>query len=148
MTDMTLISARIERIDGNTVWVQIEAPASCGACAGRGCGSSVYARIWHQTPPSYRLENRIGAQVGDAVVIGLPAGALWRAALWAYALPLLLAVLGAGLLTRWGDAAALAGALIGLLLGALAMRFLGGRGVGQSPVLLRFGGMQCKGNTS
>lgn len=145
MNDMTEISARVQRVQGDSVWVQIEAPSSCGACAGRGCGSSVYARIWHQTPPSYRLQNRIDAQAGDAVVIGLPAGALWRATLWGYALPLLLALVGAGALTHWGDAAALAGALTGLALGAWAMHRVGRRDAAQSPLLLRFGGLQCKG---
>lgn len=143
MTVMTEISAQVVRIEGDSAWVQVVAPASCGACAGRGCGSSVYARVWHQTPPSYRVRNEIAAQVGDAVVLGLPAGALWQATLWAYALPLLLALLGAGLLMRWGDLAALGGALLGLVLGALVIRLKGGKGQALSPVMLRLGEIQC-----
>lgn len=144
MTDMTEISAQVVRVEGEAAWVQVVAPASCGACAGRGCGSSIYARVWHPVAPSYRVPNSLAARVGDAVVIGLPAGALWRATLWAYALPLGLALLGALGLAGWGDLAAAAGAGIGLALGALVMRV--GAGVNASPVLLRFGGLQCKGS--
>jgi sigma-E factor negative regulatory protein RseB len=46
--------ARIKRIEGDTAWVVSEAPTSCGACAGKGCGSSVFARFWHADLPNIR----------------------------------------------------------------------------------------------
>jgi positive regulator of sigma E activity len=69
------------------------------ACSGLGTG-----------PRRYRLENRIGAGVGDQVQLTVADGTVWRASLLSYVLPLLLAIGGAAI----GQfAAGDAGAVIG-----------------------------------
>jgi sigma-E factor negative regulatory protein RseC len=112
--------ARITRIDGDSAWVVSAAPASCGACGGKGCGSSVFARVLHPDEPEYRVDNPIGAQAGEAVVVGLPDGALLGAAVSGYLVPLLLLLAGAALGQQFaGELGAVGGGLVGLGLAAL-----------------------------
>ncbi len=115
--------ARISRVDGDRAWVVAAAPPSCGACGGKGCGSSLFARVLHADEPEYRVDNTLGAAVGEAVVVGLPDGALLGAAATAYLLPLLL-LLGGGLIGQrlGGELGAVTGGLCGLVLGALNLK--------------------------
>lgn len=137
--------ARVTRIDGDTAWVVSEAPSSCGACAGKGCGSSIFNRLWHPDTPEYPVANPIQAQPGEAVVIGLPEGALLHATALGYALPLLALFAGAGL-GQWlsGELAATLGGLSGLLLAGLWLKRRPQKG--SSPVILRRGTTGCASN--
>lgn len=133
--------ARITRLDGDSAWVVGAAPSSCGACGGKGCGSSIFARVLHADEPEYRVENPIGAEVGDPVVVGLPDGALLSAAVSGYLVPLLLLLLGAGIGQQFsGELGAITGGLVGLLLAALYLRR---RTPVVQPVLLRRGETGC-----
>lgn len=115
--------ARIRRTEGDTAWVVSEAPSSCGACAGKGCGSSVFARFWHADEAEYPVANPIGAETGEAVVIGLPDGALLHAALASYGLALLLLLACAALGKYFsGEPGAIIGGLSGLVLAAAWIR--------------------------
>lgn len=139
--------ARVTRISGSSAWVISEAPASCGACGGKGCGSSVFNRLWHPDSPEFQVVNAIDASPGEAVVVGLPEGALLQASTAAYVVPLLTLLLGAGLGQMLGgkesgELAAALGGLIGLLLAGL---WLKRRRPGQAgnPVILRRGTTSC-----
>lgn len=130
--------ARIRRTEGDIAWVVSEAPTSCGACGGKGCGSSLFARFWHADESEYPVANPIGAEAGEAVVVGLPDGALLQAALASYGVALLLLLAGAGLGTFiFGEPGAVVGGLCGLALTALWLR----RRTNQKhdPVILRRG---------
>lgn len=132
--------ARVIRVEGETAWVRTESPTSCGACGGKGCGSSLYARMLHPREPEYPVDNPIAARPGQAVIVGVEDGALLRAVWRGYLQPLALLLLGAVLGAGQGDAGAVLGGLGGLLLGALVM---GGR-TGQSrPEILRLGEGGC-----
>jgi len=118
--------ARIRRTEGETAWVVSEAPTSCGACAGKGCGSSVFARFWHADLAEYPVANPIGAAAGDAVVVGLPEGTLLHATLASYGLPLALLLAGAGIGGKFfGEPGAIGGGLSGLILAALWLKLAG-----------------------
>lgn len=128
--------ARITRIEGDAAWVSGKAPASCGACGGKGCGSSIFARFWHPEEPEYRVDNPIGAATGEAVVIGLPDGALLRAALASYAMPLVFLLVSAGLGNYFfGEPGSISGGLFGLLLAAVWLKLH--REPRATPVILR-----------
>lgn len=128
--------AQVTRVEGRDAWVASRAPSSCGACGGKGCGASVFGRFWHPDEPEYRVGNPIGARAGDTVVVGLPDGALLRAALASYALPLLLLLAGAGLgKLLLGELGAVGGGLLGLASAALWLKRY--RGAGVVPVILR-----------
>ena len=134
--------ARITRVEGDSAWVVSAAPASCGACAGRGCGSSVFARVLHPDEPEYRVDNPIGAQAGEAVVVGLPDGALLGAAVSGYLVPLLVLLAGAALGQQFaGELGAVGGGLVGLLLAAIRLRRRTGQAA--SPAILRRAASSC-----
>lgn len=144
---MTETPARITRTAGAWAWVVSEAPASCGACGGKGCGSSVFNRLWHPDNPEYQVANPIGAQPGETVVVGLPDGALIQATGAAYVVPLLALLLGAGLGQLLGgeeneELAAALGGLTGLLLAGLWLKSRRSDMSGD-PVILRRGSPQC-----
>lgn len=139
---MLEIPARITRVEADTAWVVSNAPSSCGACAGKGCGSSVFARVLHADEPEYRVDNPIGAEPGEEVVVGLPDGALYRAAVAGYLGPLVL-LLGGAALGTWffGEPGGLFGGLSGLLLAAWWLRRRPAPAA--TPVVLRRGQSAC-----
>jgi sigma-E factor negative regulatory protein RseC len=132
--------ARVVRSQGDTAWVRVESPAACGACGGKGCGASLYARMLHPREPEYAVDNPIGAQPGERVVIGIEDGAVLRAAVSAYLIPLALLSLGAAAGSVWGEGAAVIGGLLGLALGLLRMKRQGPTG---TPVILRRAAQGC-----
>lgn len=132
--------ARVVRLQGDTAWVRVETPESCGACGGKGCGSSLYARMLHPREPEYAVDNPIAAQPGERVVIGIEDGAVLRAVVSAYLLPLALLTLGAVMGAFFGEGAAVIGGLLGLLLGVLRMKR---QPVTGSPVILRRSAQGC-----
>lgn len=137
---MTEASARVRRVEGDTAWVVSEAPASCGVCAGKGCGSSVFARLLHAEEPEYPVQNRIDARPGDVVVVAIEDGALLGAAARAYLLPLALLLAGALAAAPFGEAAAVLGGLFGLASATLWLRRA--RGAAR-PAIIRLGGAGC-----
>lgn len=130
--------ARVRRNDGPTAWVVSEAPSSCGACGGKGCGSSIFARFWHPDQAEFAVANPIDAKPGEAVIVGMPDGVLLRAAAASYMAPILFLLggaLGGNLL--FGEPGAILGGLSGLALAAGWLRLR--RPPGHGPVILRRG---------
>lgn len=133
-------SARVVRVEGDLAWVRAESPASCGACGGKGCGSSTLVRMVHPREPEYPVLNPICAQAGDTVVVGIEEGALLSAAVSGYLVPLLMLLAGALLGGVWGEAQAIAGSVVGLVAAALWLRR---RRALPAPVILRIGSAGC-----
>lgn len=110
--------ARVVHSSEQGVWVKASDPTGCGVCAGEGCASRRIAELFQQKPRQYQVESSFPLTVGDEVIIGLKEGSLLRSALFLYGLPLVSIMAGA-VSAQWsggGDAGALAGALLGLLL--------------------------------
>lgn len=133
-------TARVVRTEGELAWVTAESPSSCGACGGKGCGSSMFVRMLHPREPEYPVMNPISAEAGETVVVGIEDGALLRAAISGYLVPLLLLLLGALLGGTWGEAQAVAGAAAGL---SAAVIWLRRRRAVPAPVILRRGAAAC-----
>lgn len=120
---MSQCEARVVAASGNEVWVEVAGRApSCGNCkTADACQTGLLGLA--AGPRRYRLENRIGAQVGDQVQLTVAEGTLWRASVWSYGVPLLLAIVGAMIgQSLSGDAAAVAGTLAGLVCGMVVLR--------------------------
>ncbi len=123
-------TAEVVAVEGDHVWVETERKAVCDACAvQKGCGSGIISRMFRKRA-RLRIDNSIGARLGERVVIGLEDSALVRASLAVYLMPLvwmLLGAIGGQLLANalgWeqADGAAAIGGVIGLLAGFAWLR--------------------------
>lgn len=119
---MTESDAVVTRIEGDYAWVDLQSGCTtCGASGGCGLSNG-------KGRPQQRLLNGVGAKVGDRVVVGVPDGAVLRAALYCYLLPLATVfALAAGGMAVANETGAIFGALAGLALGWLVVRLAGQR---------------------
>lgn len=128
--------ARVVAVVSGNVWVEIpERPAACGSCSSSGgCHSNPLAGS--KGPRRIKLENRIGARVGDTVHLSVADGRVFRASWLSYLLPAILAIAGAAVGQAIGnDAGAVVGTVFGLIVGFVNLRWASTRvGAGQ-PVL-------------
>ncbi|MBL8429661.1 MAG: SoxR reducing system RseC family protein [Dechloromonas sp.] len=114
-TELSTIRAIVRAVDGRFANVEVE-QGGCGRCHEKGgCGGQQLTQMFCSGPKIYRVENEIGASVGDRVTIGVSAGSVRRTANFAYVLPLTATIAGAALGTVFGgDFSAMIGGGIGL----------------------------------
>lgn len=94
--------ATVLRADARIAYVQAVRRSACGSCeAAGGCGTSLLDRFLGRRPPRLEVDNHLGVGVGDSVVIGVPEGAMLRAAAAAYLGPLAGLILGAVAGRHW-----------------------------------------------
>jgi sigma-E factor negative regulatory protein RseC len=117
---MSESEARVMSVAGEFVVVEVEAlPSACAKCGDKGgCGKP------QGGPRRYAVRNTIGARVGDRVVLSVPEGAVLKAAVLSYLMPLVFVIGGAAAAMAWfGDGLpTVAGAASGLLLGLAVLR--------------------------
>ncbi|MRR50065.1 MAG: Fis family transcriptional regulator [Rhodocyclaceae bacterium] len=120
--NMLSSEAVVLAVEGDLALVEVmEKPTGCGRCHEEGgCGGQSLTHWLGNRSYRYRLLNGIGAQVGERVLVCVPAGGVFKAAALSYLLPTLMVIAGAAIGTRFD--AALAGALIGLMVGVLLFR--------------------------
>lgn len=114
-TEQNTIQAIVRSLDGKWVHVEVE-QGGCGRCHEKGgCGGQHLTQMFCSGPKTYRVENTIGADVGDRVKIAVAVGSVSRTANLAYILPLTATIAGAALgATLGSDLSAMVGAGIGL----------------------------------
>lgn len=119
-------------VDGGRALVRVGPTSGCPTCdRGEGCGAGVFGRLLQRRPIVLRLDNRLGAAPGDVVTVGIPERLFLFLVMRLYLLPLLAGLAGAAFGHHLGtvaaanagisnagmiDAAALAGALVGLFI--------------------------------
>ena len=106
----------------STATLEIERKIACGLCGQtRGCGNSIWGKVFAHQSTAFKAQNRINAKVGDSVIVGINEKALLKSALLLYILPLATMLIGAILAIQIQDknVYAMLGALGGLLLGFL-----------------------------
>ena len=104
----------------STATLEIERKIACGLCGQtRGCGNSIWGKLFAHQSTAFKAQNRINAKVGDSVIVGINEKALLKSALLLYILPLASMLIGAILATQIHDTNgyAMLGAVIGLILG-------------------------------
>ena len=121
----------------------------CGICGQtRGCGVSLWGRVFGHQASIFKAANQINAQVGDAVIVGVDEQAILLSAFAAYGIPLVTLFAGgflAGIFApsdAHADRNAVIGAVLGLLLGMAWLKgHLQGRRLDArfQPVILRKG---------
>jgi sigma-E factor negative regulatory protein RseC len=130
-------TALVKRIvEGGKVEVVIERAEACGSCAARGACQTLGGKT---SDLILTVENRLGAEPGDQVVMTLSETSVVAASAVVYLLPTLCLIAGA--IAGWKLASTLAfekdplsiiGAALGLVLG-LWMAHLLGRRMGSNP---------------
>jgi sigma-E factor negative regulatory protein RseC len=102
--------------------LEIERKTACGLCGQtRGCGNSIWGKLFAHQSTAFKAQNRINAKVGESVIVGINEKALLKSALLLYILPLATLFIGAILATQLSDSngAAMLGAAAGLVIGLL-----------------------------
>ena len=143
------ISAAESTATDSTATLEIERKVACGLCGQtRGCGNSIWGKLFAHQSTAFKAQNRINAKVGDSVIVGINEKALLKSALLLYILPLATMLIGAILATQLNDTNgyAMLGALIGLVLGFVWVK---GHTMSssyfklQQPVILRLAGQEA-----
>lgn len=114
-TEQTTIKAIVRNLDGKYVDVEVE-HGGCGRCHEEGgCGGQQLTQMFCSGPKTHRVENTVGAEVGDRVTLAIAGGSVRRTANFAYILPLTVTIVGALLGALFGDDTnAMIGAGLGL----------------------------------
>lgn len=105
-----------------TATLEIERKTACGLCGQtRGCGNSIWGKLFAHQSTAFKAQNRINAKVGDSVIVGINEKALLKSAMLLYILPLATMLIGAILAKQFSatDVSAMLGAAAGLVLGLL-----------------------------
>ena len=78
--------------------VRLGGNSGCASCdAGRGCGAGVFGGLLKRKPVILELENRVNAEQGQPVMVGIPEALFLRLIARLYLLPLLAAIAGAAI---------------------------------------------------
>lgn len=135
--------AIVVRVEGDRAYLEVERHQPCGLCgATRGCGVSIWGRLFASRHGSISLPNSLQLGIGDRVVVAVQEGALLHGALLTYLMPLLLVCLGGFFGAMMGgsrgtsDLYGVLGAVTGLLLGLVVVR-RAGPAAGRQPTMLR-----------
>ena len=105
-----------------TATLEIERKTACGLCGQtRGCGNSIWGKLFAHQSTAFKAQNGINAKVGDSVIVGINEKALLKSAMLLYILPLATMLIGAILAKQFSGAevSAMLGAAAGLILGLL-----------------------------
>ena len=124
------------RLEGDLAWVECARGGMCAVCPGRGACETA---LLSGERPLHRLRARTCAQrlrPGAEVVVGVPDGALLRAAMLAYGLPLAALVCGAALGSIAGALGGGVGAALGLAAGAALATRAARTGAACAPLIL------------
>jgi sigma-E factor negative regulatory protein RseC len=88
--------ARVVQVSGELAEIAAMRQPACGSCsAQRGCGTALLSSLFPQRALRFWVNNDIGAQPGDRVIVGLDERRLQQGSLLLYALPLMGLLLGA-----------------------------------------------------
>ena len=78
------------------IQVRLGATSGCSACdAGKGCGAGVFGRLLQRKPVVLEFKNSLGAEEGQAVVVGLRESLFLSLVMRLYFYPLLFGLAGA-----------------------------------------------------
>jgi sigma-E factor negative regulatory protein RseC len=131
MAGMMEERAQVVGVQGRYALVRAASPAGgCGTCAMRaGCGVSALGKLLHRPVRTWKVANTVAAEVGDAVMVGVPDATLLTAAFLAYLVPLLSLLAGAAAAASisTSDAMVALGALLGLAGGIVLAHWQSGR---------------------
>lgn len=125
--------ARVSRCEEDYAIVEVTRTSSCNSCNAKGaCGTGSLALWFRFRPPPLKVLNSLNARPGDQVMVALEESRFLTGSFLLYMLPLL-SLFAFALLFEWlaqissianPEAAAISGALSGLVAGLLGVRYL------------------------
>jgi sigma-E factor negative regulatory protein RseC len=142
-------AGQVVEVRDQFAWIETAPKTACTSCSVRsGCGTSVLAKLLGRRYAPVRVINRIGAAVGDRVVIGISESGLVRGSLAVYCVPLAGLFAGgvagyylfAGIASAHADLASIPGAAAGFAAGLAWLRSFSRKSEQDAryqPVLLR-----------
>lgn len=117
-------NAIVVSIDKGVASLEVIRNKPCGLCGqSRGCGISIWGRLFGHRPNIFKAQNTVNASVDQIVVVGVDESALLRSSFAVYGVPLALVILGATLGSTifsdvlHADRNTALGALLGLFIG-------------------------------
>jgi sigma-E factor negative regulatory protein RseC len=118
------VRAVVLHLDGEIADVEVES-GGCGRCHEEGgCGGVLLTQMYCKGPKNYRVDNKVGALIGDRVTVAIAPGSVRQTANLAYGVPLIALIAGAvvgGAI--YDDPGAIAGAILGLMGALVYVRF-------------------------
>jgi sigma-E factor negative regulatory protein RseC len=118
------VRAVVRHLEGETADVEVES-GGCGRCHEEGgCGGLQLTQMFCKGPKNYRVDNKIGAVIGDRVIVAIAPGSVRQTANLAYGVPLIASIAGAvvgGAI--YDDPGAIVGATLGLMGALVYVRF-------------------------
>lgn len=116
----------VREVWGSRLRVETLTQSACAHCSSSECSTGVISRGVDGRRNRIELENTLGAQPGDRVMIGIPEGLLVSASLLAYLAPVLMMIALASLVVflRLGEVAEALLTCVGLAAGLYAVRYL------------------------
>lgn len=83
-------NAIVVSTENGFTWIETQRKSVCGQCgANKACGTSVLSKVLGNKLSKMKAINKINAQVGDEVIVGLNEKSLLKGAFMTYMLPLL-----------------------------------------------------------
>lgn len=114
--ELITVRGTVRALEDGKALVEIE-QGGCGRCHEEGgCGGQQLTQMFCSGPRTYEAENKIGASVGDKVVVATPLGSVRKTANLAYGVPLL-GMIGSTIVgvQLFGELGGMLGALAGLV---------------------------------
>lgn len=114
--------AVVTKCSGTQATLEIERRTACGLCGQkRGCGNATWGKLLGHDSHDFTAENKVNANVGDSVVVGIDEQAVLNSAFFLYVVPLIGLLIGtivADYLFK-NQFYVIVGAALGLVLGFL-----------------------------
>jgi sigma-E factor negative regulatory protein RseC len=86
----------VTKIENNIAWVNTQSKLACSSCqVSSTCGNGILEKYLAGKIFISKIDNEIGAKVGDEVIIEIPKSSVTKASLLIYGIPLFSLMLGA-----------------------------------------------------
>ncbi len=113
---MVEAQGQVVKVEKEFVWVETEIKSGCNHCSSKSsCGTGILSGVLGRRRPQLRVENSLGAKLGEAVVVAVEESGVVTGSLLLYLLPLFMMIFGAAI----GDA--LSGEIWAIILAAVGL---------------------------
>ena len=83
-------TASVVQCQGDFAWVETQRKSACDSCSmNKGCGTGTISKLFGDKRTQLKVINKVQAEVGDSVLIGIDEAALLTGSFLVYLLPIL-----------------------------------------------------------